>query len=546
MKIRAPKTSATKSGFLFTALALVLLTFMLASLSASAAASAAAEKTYAYRFKVESLNSLLESTSDEQLSNFAQMSLQHSLSQLAAYTATTQPLSLEPTTHADNSWTANVNTSLYELMLNGTTRGGTSGFLTPLSLPRQEYSLSSWKKTLNASASAAGFSLIFGEISSFDAFQSDQWTVTASFSIPISIQDAEGTFLVQKTLHANAAVPIDGIYDPFVAREDARRRLNAFPAAGSMFAQKQIFHSSTYAVPSDVAPRIIDDEEGNIAGGLGWFYGSALELSQDDIPMVNASDARQSILVSDYYSGIEAHGHVFGAVAITSLPTEDIITEENGGCTTTITQEEECVNCRRREVEVCNGNTVRDDLEITNHVNFSYIVTDGRGWLVGATAVPTDSLPHVLFDNEHGTNSFAQAYDGYHRVFDIEKLRDMAICGLYVQNPQSLSFFQRMLDFPTHSLPSSPLGIESFVVGRWAGGADDTLHDEYSRLDRQFYAGEQGTRIKGMSGCKSREMCSSEDAITYGVGHFRLDAESMDDYMAGPISCNGTSGGGCG
>lgn len=545
---------AGSKGFLFTALALVLLTFMLASLSARASATASQEQTYAYRFKVESLNSLLESTNDAQLSNFAQISLQHSLSTLANYTSTTQPLLPEPTAHADNPYTQNVNLSLNELMVNGSTRGGESGFLTPLSLSQPAYSLKEWQRALNASASAAGFSLSFGEIYSFDAYQPDAWSVAVRFSLPINITDSQRAFNVSKTLHANATIPIEGIYDPLVAREDARKRF-AFPSApDALFAQKQIFHNADYSSPQSVSPTLLADEDGrDVLGGLGWFYGPALELSHDEIPTVNATMARQSILVSDYYEGIEADAAIFGALAITNRPTDappQVSVE--GDCTTTTTQQTQCVNCIRRTVRTCAGNTVSDVSEITNKVNFTYVVTPGRDWLLHATVVPADSYPHVLIDNQYGVGAYEHAGTGfYHRIYDIEKLRDMAVCGLYVQRDLAPSFFQRMVNFPLNSPISSPLGIESFLVGKWAGGADDAQENDLrSRVDRLFFSPSafeaSGLRIKGMSGCKSRDMCSSEDAYTYGVGHFRLDQESITAYGLDAIACNATAGGGCG
>jgi len=537
-------------GFLFTALALVVLTFMLASLSASSSAASQAEQTHAYRFKVEALNSLLESTNDAQLSSFAQMSLLHSISALANKSVV-EPIVISSQGAAqDNAQTGNVNIAIGELMLNGRTTAGGS-FISPLEIGESGYSVLKWEQALNASAAAAGFSLSFGEVSDFKVEQADAWSVNVQFSLPLNISDSDGSFFVQKVLHANATTGIEGIFDPMVAREDPKSRLGEEAGSGVSFAKKQIFRNPDYATPASVAPRNLVNESGMPKiQGLGWFYGPLMEISKDDIGSVNASEARASIYMPDegYYEGIENDGNVFGAVLIRTPPVVESTTQMEGECEITTTVETRCVNCVREVHNSCSGNTER---EVTNKVNFSYIATDGvnvANWYANAQSI--QGKKHVLFDNEFGVNQQASKADGYHRIYDIENLRDMAVCGFYVQNENAPSFFQRMLG--DAMLLRSPLGIESFLVGQWAGGGIDGDNDGYSRVDRVFYSQSarqfpDAIKIKGMPGCKSLGMCGAQEAIEFGVGHFRLDkAQSMGAYGAGIISCNGTFGGGCG
>ncbi|VVB58803.1 Uncharacterised protein [Candidatus Anstonella stagnisolia] len=535
-------------GFLFTALALVLLTFMLASLSASSAAASQAEQTYAYRFKVEALNSMLESTNDAQLSNFAQMSLLYSLSQLANKSVNEPILVNAAGAAPDNPQTANVNVAIKELMLSGTTMP--EGFYTPLGLENGGYTISRWEQALNASAAAAGFRLSFGDVSGFEVKQIDAWNVSVQFELPLNITDADGSFFVQKVLHANATTSIEGIYDPLVAREDIARR-----AGGGAFAQKQMFRNPDYATPASVMPRSLANESNMRMAGLGWFYGPIMQIDPSDIPTMNVSEARASIYMSNYYEGIETDGNLFGAVIITNMPQISTTVEQNGGNEIARVDEIKCVNCRHWIRESNNGQVVREDeLDVTNKVNFSYIATDGTGWYTRANPpLPlVNGKRSVLFDNQYGAGEYGNVKEdgAYHRIFDIENLRDMAVCGFYVQNESASSFFQKMVKDDTLQL-HSPLGIESFVVGKWAGGGEDAAHNAYSRLDRKFYS--EGfpdyTKIKGMPGCKSKEMCSAQEAIDFGVGHFGLDRESIGAYGVDAISCsgiNGANGGGCG
>jgi hypothetical protein len=98
---------------------------------------------------------------------------------------------------------------------------------------------------------------------------------------------------------------------------------------------------------------------------------------------------------------------------------------------------------------------------------------------------------------------------------------------------------------------NSVLGIETFVVGQWAGGKEDPepantyVHDELPRLDRDFYSGStfipsQMMKIKGMPGCRDKIMCadSSENATKEGLGKFKLTSDSIGQYGLSAIACN--------
>ncbi len=94
------------------------------------------------------------------------------------------------------------------------------------------------------------------------------------------------------------------------------------------------------------------------------------------------------------------------------------------------------------------------------------------------------------------------------------------------------------------SLDNPVLGLETFVVGKWAGGAEDKegSHPLYSRLDWEFYSqvmGNEGLvpRIKGMPGCKNFGMCSGTNATDEGVGKFRLSRDAAIRYLMNDITC---------
>jgi hypothetical protein len=134
----------------------------------------------------------------------------------------------------------------------------------------------------------------------------------------------------------------------------------------------------------------------------------------------------------------------------------------------------------------------------------------------------------------------------------------MAICGFYVHGLQGPSFFQRMFS-NAYDLDSNNYGIESFLLGRWVGGAPNNglgtgdhgypATDTYSRLDWEFYqdalggAGLTSEPIKGMPGCKDNVMCSEistppNNASLWGVGHFQLTQTSAAEFNMTSIWCS--------
>ena len=97
---------------------------------------------------------------------------------------------------------------------------------------------------------------------------------------------------------------------------------------------------------------------------------------------------------------------------------------------------------------------------------------------------------------------------------------------------------------------SSAYGIETMLMGRWAGGADDpgvgaTFDDDNRpRVDWEFYSSTNFPpatvyKIKGMAGCRSLQMCSGSNttAITDAIGKFRLTSDDVARYGLTDIAC---------
>jgi hypothetical protein len=136
-------------------------------------------------------------------------------------------------------------------------------------------------------------------------------------------------------------------------------------------------------------------------------------------------------------------------------------------------------------------------------------------------------------------------------IWDLTGPRDLAICGFYVRSLHGPSYLQRLtqqipygLNFQNGFSYSAGYGIESFVVGRWAGGADDPNAAQdasdpdgaRARVDYLFYQGPdnaptcEGAFDKGMPGCKNIQMCEDlqSPATLQSPGRFALTYTPTD------------------
>jgi len=354
-------------------------------------------------------------------------------------------------------------------------------------------------------------------------------------------------------VHAQSSFPISGFLDPMITRNDMARA-----GQRDLAAEKQIFRHDLYNVPADVKPAMVKDMappgEGN-----GWFFGPIVESYPETLPDTGAgattANIKQYVLVHPYDASLSAHADSYGAVIITEEPMIEAYVDENG-CNAV--RQTRCLNCMQRTEENLGAGCVDNGWEIfSNEVHVPVIAV--TNWNTNdVTEVKTaqtggDNIinRYVLIDNTYESRNDKMKADAYHRVWDITLLRDMAICGFYVKGAGP-SFFQRMLaGAETNQNPQ--LGIESFVVGQWAGGASGAPSysaDAYSRLDWEFYQSKNtagnptdAQKIKGMMGCKSKEMCidSNPNATEIGVGKFRLSDDAAARYGSEFISCKETT-----
>ena len=558
-----------KRGFFFTVMALAILSFMLLTVQVWTRTFEQSDIHSAERFKGEAMRLVFVTISDETFSKFANASAFYATYKLVNYTMLPQH-SLVNLTSSDSN---NVNTGevervIKELIANGSTIPDTGPSPIPLVYTLQEndsYTFASWKQKILQAANLMGFTTSFSDMNDFSYKQIDPWTIGVSFSVAMTISDLEGTMHQSKILHANSTFSIVGFVDPSITRNELERRgLNDT----DLVAQKQIWKHFAYNTSSDLIPTQFNFNPTLYEEGVGWFYGPIVSnyppnMSQDEqtlyLPRLS-----QTILVHDWDSELSSRSSEFGAIIVTTEPNLTTTEINDGTYNYNLTVQGQCLNCLRW----CTGSNLPLDCpdatnpeRFSNNVSIPFIAVSGTSFYGNLNTVPNITNDAVfpngkflLFDNEHENGPlYADKQNGYHRIWDITKIRDMSVCGFYVQN-SGPSFFQRMLT-ASESINNSVLGIETFVIGQWAGGASDTsfnnVANTYSRLDWEFYQQTVGSRIKGMSGCKDSYMCSNNTNVTnLGIGRFKLTPDAISRYGLDKIICpediSGHTGAKCG
>jgi hypothetical protein len=374
------------------------------------------------------------------------------------------------------------------------------------------------------------------------------------FEMNMTIVDSQAdseTSLV-RSYNVRRLVDATGFVDPYIARESENLDLVDNEDVPALVG-KPIFIAPYWEQGYQYfcEDHDTDGDEGDCyhvgdgSEGQGWFYG----------PMVNVSDALnvhdnatyRYILVGNYSDIRDVPKYKnFGAYILTNAP------EEAGSSCPSENDQDETFNpieydadCDPFIDETSNSHTTRPFMVYETDDPDEFI-DDFTG--VDLYSDETIDTHNVLFSAEYTyLEVMADPENKIEDVmiYDIEYLRDFAMCGYYMPRNNSPSFLHRMFDLqdmfdatpepnPAYwDWPESQWGIETLTVGRWAGGniVEAPKWDDFSRVDVEFFSEVEDTSanpvqmIKGMPGCKNAFMCSEDlgyDLDFEHVGHFRL------------------------
>lgn len=509
----------SKKGFFFVLISFIMILYIYLYLNAWMNAIEISEKTSSEKFKLVSLKSVFNQINETKLNDFFSISGYYALFKINEHASNK--------THPLNYNTSNELYYLNRSFFNASLFGVSQDFEnTPLEYSKNEkdmYTFSAWINTLNKTLLQAGLEINSFVISEQNLTQVDPVLFNASMNISIFVQDRRASAIsLNRTFHLNEQFNISGFPDPLIARE--YQKINSTETVA-----KQIFYkNSTIASLSPI--NVINGTKGQ-----GFFYGTLIETKDVTVNFPIKTLRPSYILVgtfSDITNDAIFNYTDFGAYILTNSPGN----QNYDGCpdnseTDTFMAIVYRINATTGQCPASVENTTTKPFAIVQNFN----ITKFRG--------PSNEH-RTLFISKYSVkdvNSVPSKKNHPVLLYDIENLRDVAVCGYYIHSTRAPSYAQR-LSANALSL-NSPFGIESFLIGMWAGGADLISYENYSRVDFEFFNKINGTKIRGMAGCKNYETCSAQTDSSVPLGHFSLSSDSITFYNLTSIACNNNMAG---
>lgn len=517
-------------GFFFVVAIFLILTYILLSISIWTKALEESERHFSDRFRTSNIDLVASGITQEKLERLSNIVAYNALFRLNAF-AVENPVKAE-TRSGSASEFFYVNRTLYGLIYNGTADG--SNFVTSVDFDiGRAGSVAGWIDRLNSSIAKTGMHVSKFLVYNFSVEQIGVSAINYSFDISLAIEEKSGIASIERKYSIHGNVTVDGLIDPAIKREDIMH-------GTSSPIEKQFFFYPAYVNTSNLTPTDLGAAGGD---GQGWFYGPLVRVG--NAGNISMGQRGRYILVGTYSEifnltdtrpGYETDYGQFGAYVLTNSPrsvSAACIGREN---------QEDTINALYYTTVDCETPRFSNDYLRTNNplVVIPGFNTDSGGECPDGRCllfITRYSPEEVSGDKRKKLASQAES-----KAYNIEKLRDFALCSYYVRNFRSPSYFQRLFA-DAYSRNSSSYGIETFLIGKYIGGAGidagspltPLYEDERSRADNElFLHTSDAVKIRGMPGCKDYSMCS-EDSL---LGHFRLGPNSRSDFLDGQdISC---------
>ena len=350
---------------------------------------------------------------------------------------------------------------------------------------KQVQTLSGFIDSLNKSIERLGYKLDYVNYS-LAIYQDSFDEVKTNLNLSIRISDIKGSSF-EKSYNITYTYPIDGLPDPGVTREMHKIGIEG---------ERQIWLANYYA--SSLTPSKIK----NGKYGQGWFYGDVVSTSSS-----TARNKSRLILCGTFENILNTDGYDdYGAYILTNTPDW-----EDEGCGGKLTG-----TFNSYTSEDVNGTCTYylDDDTVTDK---PFIVAPGYS-CNGPVLISSMYSPSSVKSNP-GLLNYT---DG---IYNVEKMRGVVACALYVPSTNGPSYLQRFMNHYYNY--RSSYGIETFLVGK-------PFKEDYSKLDTEFFRHVSGIKIKGGAGCKTPSECSSFSPI----GHFSLSNSAISRYGFTKIACN--------
>ncbi|MEM3030176.1 MAG: hypothetical protein QXH27_00420 [Candidatus Micrarchaeia archaeon] len=489
-------------GFFFTLLIAVALAFMLVSLALWGAVVRAREEKVPAKFQLEAMLSIADASSEAETAR---------LVSLLGYRAL-RALVLDVIATGSVAQQKKAGEELCSVLINGTRLSGKRIF---------NESLSAWGEAMANASRALGFEWKLAvRPDKCSAKQVAPWDINLDIT-DIRIEISSEEMNLSKIVTVSARIPIVGLEDPLISVKDAELRGVPYSEANI----RQVFRSP-FSI-EEVRPK----NTANGTRGKSWVYGVTTDDSFNDA----YKNDRYILVIED--TGICANGdcsqlNSYGGVLLLApgpghQRTGATATRTCGGagCTNTcifaeVRETEPCLDClsyyeleSETNASCCTCSTPSGGVEF-NEVEVPFLHTNALTKAkLNITPTSPVGLP-VLINSPFSNNGDYSREARKPEVWDIERLRDLVVCGHYINvtGAHAPNFLSRL---EGRANANDQFGIESFVIGMWAT-------EERSKVDHVYYTSSAAGRpVKGMPGCKNRDMCTSASTI----GRFAIDAQ---------------------
>ncbi|MEM4367304.1 MAG: hypothetical protein QW035_04220 [Candidatus Anstonellales archaeon] len=511
-----------KKGFFFIVLAFLFVVYVLFSVDSMSRVLQYSSERAAERFRANQIEMIGDSLSQDSYNHLSQIITHGAIQRMLAHSS--QGNTIQP---AGADGLDGVKSAFRSVVLYGYAEEFAPDDLVYSSSDNSTYTFSGYIAALEKTLNEAGYDLVSY---SFNASISEMNYTHLNITTELSFIAVEknGFSSFEKHYKSEEHYSIEGLYDPYIARR-SRNVLESNPSNPMELVYRQVWFGP-YEAPEDLRPEIVAGPN-EIYSGQGWFYGPAIYATA--VTTAEPFERNRTILVGTYSQIMNVQGwNEFGAFIVTSLPetepasppcqsyeneenTLNPITYENstssGGCHATIAE----------------GEITRKPFVVVKDFEIS---SERSGDFYPYLIVSDKSPERVINHPEYKFDTVG--------VYDVEKLRDFLMCTYYVHSERSPSFLQRFLsNGAIEAMEGSQNGIETLLVGMWAGGSMSKVsYENATRYDIDFFVPVEGTRIRGMPGCRNVADCSA----TITIGHFALDEESIDLYLgnARDIACD--------
>jgi|GEM_PF-5662298 len=530
-------------GFFLSLSALVFLVFAVSSVTQHLSAIRENEIFYADLMNLLSYQTVFSNFNNESVSATLGATGKFALYKMANYT-TYNPIKPAGADDMDN-----VMAVFQSLINNGTTDPDmfeNSGDRLTYSGAEMNYTLNNFAALLNESLAPIGYSMNELRFNNTRIAMASPHSVMVTADIIINVSDALGRSeyrVVYKDLGAN--VSIEGLPDPMLNRYLYEEGISQNEKQN--FSWFMFRHNSGGSVIDGFSSATGSIRFSTGTAGQGWFYGPLISFDRANR---STPDTPELYILYGNLSDILAMENWtrYGAYIINN----SIIENDNQGCGAGKEDEDPATVFNP---VVYSAACVASENPEGTHTTKPFAVLPGfnRGTVTGDPDFEyyVDDQVSQTGDNPTIAAYFNTGKDQYHTsatgkrmseisLYGIESIRDQLICAYYYKSVNGPNFFQRM--FRDAYSRKDANGLTTILVEKEFLGPNSD-YKGWSSVDFEFVAKYKGSSgapsqsnlyvIRGMPGCKTREMCATGTVIRRVIGSktVMVDEFALPGYL---------------